>query len=224
MSTDSQGRPLSDDGQWAWNGTEWVPAAGGGVSQPEAAADPNATMITPSPFAAGGAPAAGAPAPGYAETPAYGAAPGYGAAPAPGYGAAQPDAVGFGAQGYPGGAGAPPPHQKSRKPLILGIVGGLLVVAVVAVVLILTLGKSSDSGPKGAFKCSVPGSADTGTITFNAGKKYALSDQGKPGSYTKSGDKLTFTGGSLDKSTATYNKSAKSVVLSIQGQSLTCKQ
>ena len=36
MSTDSQGRPLSDDGQWAWSGTEWVPAAGGGSpAEPE---------------------------------------------------------------------------------------------------------------------------------------------------------------------------------------------
>ena len=57
MSTDSQGRPLSDDGQWAWNGTEWVPAAGGpaGVTSVGSAPaqDVGATMIAPSPFAGG---------------------------------------------------------------------------------------------------------------------------------------------------------------------------
>jgi hypothetical protein len=103
MSTDSQGRPLSDDGQWAWNGTEWEPA-GGGVAEtatfdkpavepesahPGAAAEPpaedvGATMIAPSPFA-GGFPASAPDAPSGGQR--YGSAP---EANAPGYGGAQP--------------------------------------------------------------------------------------------------------------------------------------
>ena len=34
MQQDDQGRPLSDDGQWVWNGTEWEPSGGGAPGAP----------------------------------------------------------------------------------------------------------------------------------------------------------------------------------------------
>ncbi len=249
MSTDSQGRPLSDDGQWAWNGTEWVPAVGGAEpaaaesqgAAPEPAGSPpaedvGATMIAPSPFAGGFPPAGGSPGaaggygstpegnapgggqpgyggaqPGYGQQSGYGQQPGYGATPAgaPGYGAGGP--VGYG----------PPAQGASRKRLIIGIVG-VVVIAAVVVVLVLTLG-SKKSSLNGAYKCTIPGQVGTGTITLS-GSKYTLSDQGKPGTFTRSGDTLTFSGGSLDKSKAKYDSGAKTLKLTLEGITLTCKK
>jgi hypothetical protein len=259
MSTDSQGRPLSDDGQWAWNGTEWVPADGAaaaqaGQAQPDTAAPPSedvgATMIAPSPFAGGfpgsepgggqgygGAPDAGAPGyggaqPGYGQPAGqpggYGQAPGYGQAAGqpdygqqPGYGAAPVGgAPGYGA-GAPGGYGGPP-QQKSNKRLIFAIIG-VLVIAAVVVVLILTLGGGKKSGLNGAYKCTIPGQSGSGTITLS-GSKYTLSDKGKPGTFTRSGDTLTFSGGSLDKDKGTYDAGAKTLKLGVEGVSLVCKK
>jgi hypothetical protein len=230
MSTDGQGRPLSDDGQWAWTGTEWVPAALSSGPSPVQPVDPNTTIIGPSPFAAGGAPEAGqagygsasiankpeqvygGPKPvGYGATPAgYGATPaGYGATP-PGYGAA------------PAGYGAPPPPTRSRKPLFIGIAVVVVLVAV-AVVLIVTLTGSKKSDPSGAYVCTVPGTPETGTVTFTPGKNYTLSDQGKPGTYTKKSNTLTFKDGGLDKAVGTYDKNAKTVKITLKGVTLTCK-
>ena len=231
MSTDSQGRPLSDDGQWAWSGTEWVPAGGGGTapsssegSQTGEPEDVGATMIAPSPFAAGGPAAGGAPPYSGTPQPAYGTtpqpppggAPGYGATPAVGYGAT-PVAAG---PGY----GGVPPRQKSRTPLILAIVGGLIVIAAIVVVLILVLGKSDKKTPSGAFTCTEAGSTRTGTITFTSSSDYTLSGGGKGGTYTHKGDVLTFTSGSIDKGTAVFNHSAKTVKISSEGATLSCKQ
>ena len=111
MATDSQGRPLSDDGQWAWNGTEWVPASDPGLtpelsgaaadapSTPSTPDEPDAgaTMIAPSPFA-GGAPGAG-----------QGAPSGYGSAPASGQASQQPE------YGSPAGAGATPGYGSQQQ-------------------------------------------------------------------------------------------------------------
>ncbi len=243
MSTDSQGRPLSDDGQWAWNGTEWVPAAGGATTPAADEGDSRQTMIAQSPLA-GGPPAfgpgsgdtpSGAPTPGHGGAPAAAQAPGYGGA-APGYGSTP----GAGAPGGPGGPGdfgaAPgyvgggagygaPPQQKSRTPLIAGIIGVVVVIVAVVLVLVFALGGDSKSSSlSGAFKCSVPGSSDTGTITFNSGGKYSLSDNGKSGNFTKDGDKVTFSGGSLDKAAGTYDSGAKTVKITFSGATLTCKK
>ncbi len=224
MSTDSQGRPLSDDGQWAWNGTEWVPALGG-PSEPEAggsvpAEDVGATMIAPSPFAAGSpgaapqgnAPGYGAAQPDHGQAPGYGQAQGYGQAP--GYG--------LGAPGGPVGYGVPP-QPKSRKPLIIAVIG-VLVIAAVVVVLVLTLGGSSTKTVKGAFTCTAPGATGTGVITFNTGGKYTLNNGGTGGSYTTKGSSVTFQGGTLDKITGTVSDGAKTVKLTLQGSLLTCKK
>ncbi len=223
MSTDSQGRPLSDDGQWAWNGTEWVPAAGGADAAQAAVTpeDAGATMIAPSPFAGGGQPGFGG-APAAEPSGGYGGAPGYGGGSTPGYSGDQgfPPAGGYG--GAPGYGGGPAP-QKSNTTRIALIIGGIVVIAAIVVVLIITLGgsKKSSASPSGKFTCRVPGSTQTGTITFN-GSNYSLSDKGKSGSFAVAGTKVTFAGGSLDKATATYTKSSHKVAISFQGATLTC--
>ena len=73
----------------------------------------------------------------------------------------------------------------------------MVVIAAVVVVLIVSLGGSKKSGLSGAFKCTVPGQSGTGTITFNSGNKYTLSSGGTGGSYTRSGNTITFTSGDL---------------------------
>ena len=211
MSTDGQGRPLSDDGQWAWNGVEWVPAAIGGAVPPPAAADPNVTVIAPSPFARGpAAPVSQSsyPEPGYsAATPNFGSTPGYGA-------------------GQPQNAipGAPPTGTRSSKNRLIAIAAVVIIVAV-AIVLIVTLtGGKKSSGLAGAYTCKVPGTAQTGVLTFNPGEKYALSENGKSGTYTLKGDTVTFIGGSLNKAVGSYDRSAKTVKITFLGATLTCNQ
>jgi hypothetical protein len=238
MSTDGQGRPLSDDRQWAWNGTEWVPAAGGAADPPAPGSegDMGATMIAPSPFASGGAPAGGQPAYGSflepsqspaAQSPAGGGsdAPGFGGFPGPDVpsvgGFPGPGTPGFG--GAPGGYGAPPAPRKSRTPLIAGIAGGLVVIAAVVVILIVTLG-GGKSAARGLFTCTAPNVPGSATIALSGGNKYALSDNGKSGTFTKSGSILTFHGGSLDKGTGTLSGGSKTLKLSFSGRSLTCKK
>jgi hypothetical protein len=198
MSTDGQGRPLSDDGQWAWNGTEWVPAAMGGGIPPLAAssafADPNATVIAASPF------------------PAAGGQPTFGSGAAPGYGADS----GF------GGAGAPPAAQGSRRKLIIGIAAAVIVIAVVAV-LIVTLSGGKKAAFPGAYVCTKPGSSETGIVTFQSDGRYTLNRNGKAGTYVKTGNSVVLSGGTLDKDTGVYNPSNKTVTIPDQGSSLTCK-
>jgi hypothetical protein len=215
MATDSQGRPLSDDGQWAWNGTEWVPAAAGAPAAQGSSveADPGATMIAPSPLAAGAQPAA-------QQQPAYGGAPGYAAAPggaAPAYGAPG---------GPPASYGVPPQQPRSKKPIIIAIIG-VLVIAAVVVTLVLTLGgnnETSSAKPAGDYKCTVAGQSGSGTITFNDGGGYQLSDGGKSGKWHIDGKNITFTDGSLNKATAVYDKAAKTVTITFSGEKLDCKQ
>ncbi len=263
MATDSQGRPLSDDGQWAWNGTEWVPANDPGLSAPapgsaaDAPATPStpasdepdagATMIAPSPFA-GGTPGQGAPA-GYGSTPPaaqgasqppYGSpagpsgAPGYGSQQAPGYGNAPgyggtPPAAGYGAA--PGGFGAPAAPPKSKKPIILAVIGVLVVVAVV-LVLVLVVFKGDDKSstatqPGGKYTCDVAGqdlaAKDKPAITFKDGGAYDLSGSGDSGKYSVAGGTVTFTGGDLNGISGQYDGSTKTVKLKYKTFDLTCK-
>lgn len=223
MSTDSQGRPLSDDGQWAWNGTEWVPAAGGPAgAEPAATAgagaaeDVGATMIVQSPFPGGvpGAPQAATPPAGYGQAQGYGQP----AFEQQGYG--QVPGYGPGAPGY----GVPPQtQQKSRKPLILGAVG-VLVIAAVVVILILTLGGSSKKDPTGAFKCSAPGTTQTVTLTFQSGHTYSLSQGGTGGAYTRKGDVLTFTSGDVKPGKGTISNGGKTITVTGGSVTVTCKK
>ncbi|HEX4017153.1 MAG TPA: hypothetical protein VHX15_10485 [Frankiaceae bacterium] len=254
MSTDSQGRPLSDDGQWAWNGTEWVPAAGG-PAEPEAeaggpapAADVGATMIVQSPFqsgAPGAAPPSGTPpteygqapgygqqppgygqqAPGYGQSPGYGQAPGYGQTPGyeqQGYG----QAPGYEQQGYgqTPGYGIPPQSQgKSRKPLIIAIVGVILIAAVV-VILVVALGGSSKKNVSGAYSCTAAGQAGTGVITFKSGDNYTLNEGGTGGKFAKSGSKVTFSSGDLKGITGDLTNGDNTLTLTFNKANLTCKK
>ncbi len=238
MSTDSQGRPLSDDGQWAWNGTEWVPATQapppGPATPQEPAGDPNATRIGANPFAGGAAPAGagspqgGQPAGGYGSAPGgYGSAPGgYGGAPG-GYGSAP---GGYGsmpgydaAAGYGSPYGAPPGSApKSRRPLVLGLIGGLVVVAAVVVVLILVLGGNDKKKLAGAYACSAAG--QTGTLTVSSGNQYSLSDGGQGGTLTRDGDKVTFNGGSLDGTVANFDSSNDVLSFPFRNTTLTCRK
>jgi hypothetical protein len=214
MSTDGQGRPLSDDGQWAWNGTEWVPAAiGGAVPVPQAWAepepepesfDPNATVITRSPFAREAAPDEVS-QPGFPATPLvaqpYDPTQGYGVAPQPAKGG-----------------------RSFFTPRIIAIAAVVILVAA-AIVLIVTLTGSKTkeaAGPLGIYVCTVPGSTDTGSVTFESGGHYALSN-GKSGTYTQSADKLTFKAGDLDQATGLYTSDNQTVKITYKTVTLTCK-
>ncbi len=222
MSTDSQGRPLSDDGQWAWSGTEWVPAVGGeipadatGAGAPQAPAsgdadDVGATRIIQSPFT--GASSAG-------ET-YVGAPPTDQTAVAGPPAAAAPAAASETPKG-PGWDAVPKAPKNSRKTVIWLIVG-VLVIAAVVIILVFTLGGGGNKGPSGAFKCTTPNVSGSGTITFTSSTDYTLSDGGKGGKYSFSDNKLLFTSGSLANTTTTYR--GKTFQLTVQGQNLTCKQ
>jgi hypothetical protein len=225
MSTDSEGRPLSDDGQWAWNGTEWVPAAGGGAAPPASgdSGDAGATMIAQSPFAGGGAPGGqpgfGAPSAPPADTPGYGGGQGYGSTPgaAPGYGSTPGAAPGYGgAPGY----GTPTP-QKSRTPLIVAVVSGVVIIIAVVLILIFTLGGSHSLA--GKYTCTAKNQSGSAAITFNSGNTYALSDQGQGGTFTKSGSTVKFNGGSLNGLSAKFDSDKNNLTFSFQGIALTCK-
>jgi hypothetical protein len=216
MSTDGQGRPLSDDGQWAWTGTEWVPAALGSGPSPGQPADRNATIIAPSPFAAGAGPGAGQAGYGSASI-ANQPAQGYGATPA-GYGATPSGYV----VAAPAGYGAPLPAARSRKPVFIGIAAVVGLVAV-AVVLIVTLVGSKKSGPLGAFSCTAPGRTGTGVITFKKGNVFTLDDDPVQRAFVKSGDRLAFNGGQLNGIVATYDSGAKILRMTLSGELLTCK-
>jgi hypothetical protein len=245
MGTDGQGRPLSDDGQWAWTGTEWVPAALGAGPAAGHPIDPNATIAGPSPFAAGASPEAGQPT--YGETsiahqpgPAYGGAPaGYGGPSAPTYGGAPAGYTGAPA-GYgvapgppPYGAAAPgygvyPPQiptttsARRRKRLVIGI-SSVIVLVAVAIVLIVTLTHSKKSGPLGAFSCTAPGTPGTGTITFKKGNVFTLEGDPAPHTYVRSGDRLTLQGGELNGVVATYDSGSKTLEIPLTDRTLTCK-
>jgi hypothetical protein len=168
MQQDDQGRPLSDDGQWAWNGNEWVPATGGAAPNgPGAGNGGQETLVSTRPDLGGSPAGYGGPAGPQQGYGAPGTGQGYGT-PAPGYGQpAQPGGFGqpgYGQPGGPGGGGfgsgpyggapyggapyggypgGPTPGTGgggNRNKLIAGVVGALVVIAAIVVVLVLTLG------------------------------------------------------------------------------------
>jgi hypothetical protein len=121
MQQDDQGRPLSDDGQWVWNGTEWEPATGGGAAPGAGGVSDGGqeTLVSNRPdFGGGPGQQGGYGQPGYGQPgqggPDYGQQQGYGQPGQPGgYGQpGQPQqgfggAPGYGQPGQPGGPGAP---------------------------------------------------------------------------------------------------------------------
>jgi hypothetical protein len=197
MSTDGQGRPLSDDGQWAWNGTEWVPAAiGGAVEAPiesGVAADPAATVIAMSPFARGGSPEVNQ----------------------PGTPPAQKDSR------------KALIISIVAAVIVIAVAAILVVTlsSDKKSAASPTPSSPASAGPAGTYVCTAPGSTDTGKITFhNPGMTYSLSNEAKPGTYAETSMNLTFAGGGLDRATGTYTADAKSVQVIFNSQIITCKQ
>jgi hypothetical protein len=195
MSTDGQGRPLSDDGQWAWNGTEWVPAAiGGAVPAPiesDVAADPGATVIARSPFTRGGSPEVNQPGP-------------------PAKKDSHKALISIVAAVIVIAVVAilvvtlSSDKKSAARP---------------------TPSSSASAGPAGTYVCTAPGSTDTGKITFNTpGRTYSLSNEARPGTYAQTGVNLTFAGGGLDRATGTYTADTKKVQVVFNSQIITCKQ
>jgi hypothetical protein len=216
MSTDSEGRPLSDDGQWAWNGSDWVPAAIGSTAPSAGGSeDAGATMIAQSPYSGSGAPPGGQPGYGAPSTPPAGG-PGYGGG-SPGYGSPAP-AYG-GAQGF----GAPPP-KSNRTRLIVMIVSGAVIVIAVVLILVFTVGSSDKkTSVNGAFSCTSPGASGSGTITFTGGNVYALSGGADGGAYSIKGDKLTFQSGTL-KSVVADLSNSKTLSFTYNSDKYNCSQ
>jgi hypothetical protein len=231
---DEYGRPLSDDGQWVWDGSAWrptgaVPGSGSTPTgnEPTRVGPPDYTRATQG---------------------------------QPGYGQQPPNRPGE----------PPPPTPWYKKPAV--IIGALLVLsAVLATILVLTLGKDDNStappSPSptsasptpppttestappttspptttppttpppttpppstvspGLYECT-QGGEQFGSISF-VGTSYTTSNGGF-GTYQldASTNRLTFTGQDLGDYTGTYNSSGPSMVLvSSGGVVLRCAQ
>ena len=128
---DEFGRPLSDDGQWVWDGSAWRPtAAQGGPGAAGGALDP--TMVAPRDYQ----PTGGQPAQGDYYQSQYGSPGGYG----PG---------GPGGPNGPGGPKPPVPWYK-RQGLMITLIAILLVLSAVLVTVLLKTrgdGKNSAAPP-----------------------------------------------------------------------------
>jgi hypothetical protein len=127
---DEYGRPLSDDGQWVWDGSAWRSTArGAGGAAP---AEPATTGYEPTQVAPRE----------YGPTSSQGAYPGAPSGPQD-YFTRQPGPYGPGAPVGPGGPGLPPPPTPWwKRPVV--IIGALLVLSAVLVTIILLTRKDSD--------------------------------------------------------------------------------
>lgn len=126
---DEFGRPLSDDGQWVWDGTAWRPTAAQGVAG-SGGQDP--TMVAPRDYQpTGGQAAQGDYYPSQYQP------------------AAGPGNYGPGGPGVPGGPKEPVPWYKNQALLVVIIAVLLILSAVLVTVLLLTRGggKSSAAPP-----------------------------------------------------------------------------
>jgi hypothetical protein len=156
---DEYGRPLSDDGQWVWDGSAWRPTGGGapGGTGPDpgtVALEP--TMVAPRDYD----PTGGQPQQPYG-TGGYGARPG---GPQHAYGPGGPyesggpyDSGGPYVQGGPGAPGGPPiPTPFYKKPSVM--IGALLVLSAVLVTIILETrgGGSPAAGPTPTVTATTP--------------------------------------------------------------------
>jgi len=132
---DEFGRPLSDDGQWVWDGTAWRPTA----AQPGAGPGTSgldSTMVAPRDYQ----PTGGQPAQGDYYQPAYPPAGGYG----PG-------------TGGPGGPVGPRPPWYRRQAVMVSIIGALLVLsAVLVTVLLLTRGGDNNNAAPPSPSATTP--------------------------------------------------------------------
>lgn len=137
---DKYGRPLSDDGRWFWDGSNWQPTGDGGASgaggQAGGAPGLEPTMVAPVDYQ----PTGGQPSQPYGQQAGY---------PYPTGAPQGPHGPGQGGRygpGRPPGGGPPTPFYK--KPWV--IIGALLVVSGVVVVVILLArggGNSNSAGP-----------------------------------------------------------------------------
>jgi hypothetical protein len=250
---DEYGRPLSDDGQWVWDGAAWQSTG--------APRDPATTGYEPTQVA----PIDSRPQSGTQE--AYGGAPagpqdyfaGPGQAPYPG------GPVG------PGGRALPPPTPWWKRPVT--IIGALLVLSAVLVTILLLTGGSEKSNatptpsvapsitpsvapttdpptpspttaspspsatPRptrtalvpdqvepGIYDCTQGGQATGQTISF-AGLSYTT-NTGAVGtySYRRATGAISFTGGDLGPFAGTYNPAGPSLDLAASSVSMHCAQ
>ncbi len=138
---DEFGRPLSDDGQWVWDGTAWRPTA----AQPGAGPGTgglDSTMVAPRDYQ----PTGGQAAQGDYYQPAFPPTGGYG----PG-------------TGGPGGPVGPRPPWYRRQAVMVSIIGALLVLsAVLVTVLLLTRGDgNTDAAPPSPSASLTPSTPPT---------------------------------------------------------------
>jgi hypothetical protein len=128
---DEFGRPLSDDGQWVWDGTAWRPTAAQAGPGGPGTGGLDSTMVAPRDYQ----PTGGQPAQGDYYQSAY--------PPGGGYGPGGP--AGPGGPGGPGGPQPPPPWYR-RQAVMVSIIGALLVLsAVLVTVLLLTRGDDNNT-------------------------------------------------------------------------------
>jgi hypothetical protein len=243
---DEYGRPLSDDGQWVWDGAAWRSTGGGAGAAP----DPATAGLEPTRVA----PQAGQPS-GPQD---------YFAQPAP-YGSSGPPTGGT------GGPGVPPPQTPWwKRPSV--IIGALLVLsAVLVTIILLTRGDGNDavapptpsvtatpsaapttdeptpspttlaptttppdtpsptpSAPApsqvtgGIYDCTQDGQSTGLTISIS-GLTYTT-NTGAVGTYTynPTSGAIAFTGGDLGPYTGTYNPSGPSMDIQASGIQLHC--
>jgi hypothetical protein len=136
---DEFGRPLSDDGQWVWDGTAWRPTATQAGPGGPGTGGLDSTMVAPRDYQ----PTGGQPAQGDYYQSAY---------PAGGYGPGGPAGP-----GAPGGPGQPPPPWYRRQAVMVSIIGALLVIsAVLVTVLLLTRGDDNNNAAPSSPSASTP--------------------------------------------------------------------
>ncbi|HEX4019425.1 MAG TPA: hypothetical protein VHX15_22010 [Frankiaceae bacterium] len=136
---DEFGRPLSDDGQWVWDGSAWRPTAAQAGPGGPAGGGLDSTMVAPRDFQ----PTGGQPAQGDYYQSQSGAPYSSQYGPQGGYGPGGPGTAG--GPGGPGGPKEPVPWYK-RQGLMVTLIAILLVLsAVLVTVLLLTRGDSNDN-------------------------------------------------------------------------------
>jgi hypothetical protein len=246
---DEYGRPLSDDGQWVWDGSGWRSTGAGAAPQEPATTGYEPTRVAPREFVPG-------------TQASYGGAP---AGP-------QDYFAGPGVPTGPGRPGLPPPPTPWWK-LPVTIIGALLVLsAVLVTIILLTRGGNDNSNATptpsvttapsvvpttdapsptdsptpsptdsptpsptktplvpaevepGIYDCTQGGQSTGQTISFS-GLTWAT-DTGSVGTYNynRTTGAISFTGGDLAPYTGTYDPSGPSLDLTASGISLHCAQ
>lgn len=143
---DEFGRPLSDDGQWVWDGSVWQPTGRGGAGpaggQGGGGTGLEPTQVAPSDYQ----PTGGLPPQQPAQQVGYPYPTGGPPGPGP-YGPGQHGQFGPGAPGRPPGSSGPPPPFYKRPVVIIGAL--LVLSAVLVTVILLTRGGDDNSAGPG---------------------------------------------------------------------------